>query len=232
MLESESVNINRQKNMLPFSEEKDGRRTPSLHMEASNHGTTHKTGDHQDHVSKADVQSSLEDILNISDTANRLRAWTYNSCDGAPKVLGVSFKNLRVHGSSTKSDYHHTVLDYPLKLTKFIPFSAKTQRSKVNILYGIDGLIQPGELLLVLGRPGSGCSTFLKTLAGEMHGIHLSAQSQLNYQCLSSPIIILEQTPCIYIYSDHVKISPTTRCASCFVANISILPSTIAISLS
>lgn len=38
------------------------------------------------------------------------------------------------------------------------------------------------EMLLVLGRPGSGCSTLLKTIAGETHGLNISENSHINYQ--------------------------------------------------
>ncbi|KAI9688918.1 MAG: hypothetical protein M1822_001275 [Bathelium mastoideum] len=34
-----------------------------------------------------------------------------------------------------------------------------------NLLHDFTGIVNPGEMLLVLGRPGSGCSTFLRTLA-------------------------------------------------------------------
>ncbi|RKO93196.1 ABC-2 type transporter-domain-containing protein, partial [Blyttiomyces helicus] len=36
-----------------------------------------------------------------------------------------------------------------------------------EILYGISGVVKPGEMLLVLGRPGSGCSSLLRTLANQ-----------------------------------------------------------------
>jgi ATP-binding cassette subfamily G (WHITE) protein 2 (SNQ2) len=43
-----------------------------------------------------------------------------------------------------------------------------------NVLEDFTGIVTPGEMLLVLGRPGSGCSTFLRTLANrtslEIHG--------------------------------------------------------------
>ncbi|KAL9563946.1 hypothetical protein ACKAV7_011981 [Fusarium commune] len=39
------------------------------------------------------------------------------------------------------------------------------------ILRGLDGVVQKGELLLVLGRPGNGCSTFLKTITGIPHQV-------------------------------------------------------------
>lgn len=33
-----------------------------------------------------------------------------------------------------------------------------------------NGYARPGEMVLVLGRPGSGCSTFLKTIANQRGG--------------------------------------------------------------
>lgn len=36
-----------------------------------------------------------------------------------------------------------------------------------QILKSLNGLVQPGEMVLVLGRPGSGCSTFLKIIANK-----------------------------------------------------------------
>ena len=32
------------------------------------------------------------------------------------------------------------------------------------------GAVNPGEMLLVLGRPGSGCSTFLKVIGNQRYG--------------------------------------------------------------
>ena len=40
-------------------------------------------------------------------------------------------------------------------------------------------------MLVVLGPPGSGCTTFLKTIAGEMSGLELDLESEINYMGLS-----------------------------------------------
>ena len=37
-------------------------------------------------------------------------------------------------------------------------------------------------MLVVLGRPGAGCSTLLKTISGETHGFFIDDQSEINYQ--------------------------------------------------
>ena len=38
----------------------------------------------------------------------------------------------------------------------------------------------------MLGRPGSGCSTFLKTISGETHGFKVDSISEINYQGISA----------------------------------------------
>jgi ATP-binding cassette, subfamily G (WHITE), member 2, PDR len=40
-------------------------------------------------------------------------------------------------------------------------------------------------MLVVLGRPGSGCSTLLKTISGETDGFFVDSQSHVNYQGIS-----------------------------------------------
>lgn len=52
----------------------------------------------------------------------------------------------------------------------------------MDILSQIDGLVRQGEILLVLGRPGSGCSTLLKALAGNTGGFDVAPESRVNYQ--------------------------------------------------
>lgn len=39
--------------------------------------------------------------------------------------------------------------------------------SPKTILYKNSGSLKPGEMCLVLGRPGSGCSTFLKSITNQ-----------------------------------------------------------------
>ncbi|KAL7904164.1 Brefeldin A resistance protein [Trichoderma velutinum] len=46
------------------------------------------------------------------------------------------------------------------------PVKTARRDSNNTILQGFNGIVKNGEMLLVLGRPGSGCTTLLKTLAG------------------------------------------------------------------
>jgi ATP-binding cassette subfamily G (WHITE) protein 2 (PDR) len=96
--------------------------------------------------------------------------------------LGISFCNLSVYGINSATQYQPTVTSYCLNLLEFLTsvFRHRTQ-SRSMILKGFDGLVRSGEMLLVLGRPGSGCSTLLKTLAGETRGLHVDENAKIEY---------------------------------------------------
>lgn len=100
--------------------------------------------------------------------------------------FGVSFRNLSVLGRTSEDRFFNDFLSAPIAFVRplFRPLGVKT-----TILDGINGLIRKGEMLLVLGRPGSGCSTLLKTLALETQGLYLSPQSVLNYEGTEGPYI-------------------------------------------
>lgn len=46
----------------------------------------------------------------------------------------------------------------------------KSQGPTVDILRNFRGVTRPGEMVLVLGKPGSGCTTFLKVIANQRYG--------------------------------------------------------------
>lgn len=99
-----------------------------------------------------------------------------NSEEEKTRHIGVVFKNLTVKGVGLGAALHPTVGDIFLGLPRKIGglFSKKNKigggppiRTIVN---NFSGCIRPGEMLLVLGRPGSGCSTFLKVLGNQRAG--------------------------------------------------------------
>jgi len=55
-----------------------------------------------------------------------------------------------------------------------------------NILQGFRGVANPGEMVLVLGRPGSGCTTFLKVIANQRHG-YTSIDGEVLYGPFDAP---------------------------------------------
>lgn len=108
-----------------------------------------------------------------------------NQLDGEgvlQKHAGVVFKDLNVSGSGVAVQLQGEVgLSF---LAPFLPSSYRKllyPEPRRQILHNFDGVIRSGEMLMVLGRPGSGCSTFQKTICGELHGLDVHPESVLNY---------------------------------------------------
>ena len=99
-----------------------------------------------------------------------------------PQALSLAFRNLGVHGVETCTNYQKDVFNSLRSLGNVARQVSGSGVRRIQILRGFDGLLERGDMLLVLGRPGAGCSTFLKTLMGEMNGISTDKNSHLNYQ--------------------------------------------------
>ncbi|KAJ5812426.1 hypothetical protein N7474_008727 [Penicillium riverlandense] len=98
---------------------------------------------------------------------------------------GILFKHLNVSGSGAALQLQDTVgsmLATPLRIPELLCQRHSPSRL---ILKEFNGLMKSGELLLVLGRPGAGCSTFLKALCGETHGLDVDPTSVLHYNGIS-----------------------------------------------
>lgn len=102
--------------------------------------------------------------------------------------IGLCFQDLNVFGYGTPNDFQKDVANVWLALPSMARrvFSGKSDQNRINILRDFDGIIKPGEMCVVLGPPGSGCSTFLKAIAGETNGIYVNKTSYLNYHGISA----------------------------------------------
>ncbi|KAK5118312.1 hypothetical protein LTR62_002825 [Meristemomyces frigidus] len=97
------------------------------------------------------------------------------------KRAGVVLKHVNVKGTGSALNLQGTVGSMfmsPLRVKENFSFGSKPSK---HILKNFNALLRGGELLIVLGRPGAGCSTFLKTICGEMHGLELSKDSMVHY---------------------------------------------------
>lgn len=100
----------------------------------------------------------------------------------------ILFENVSVRGTGSALQIQQTVLSalaYPLTypISRLVGIcGSKRPHEGPTILHGFDGLVRNGELLLVLGRPGSGCSTFLKVLCGYLEGLDIDAGSDLQFK--------------------------------------------------
>ena len=103
--------------------------------------------------------------------------------DGADfRSTGVCFQHMNVHGYGEATDYQADVANVWLGLGGLARKITGGGRQRIDILRDFDGLVRNGEMLVVLGPPGAGCSTMLKTISGEMNGIYLDEDAYFNYQ--------------------------------------------------
>lgn len=70
------------------------------------------------------------------------------------RTAGVAFKNLRVHGFGSPTDYQKDVFNAILSVGGLMRKLVNSGVQKVQILHEFHGLVRSGEMLLVLGRPG------------------------------------------------------------------------------
>lgn len=83
--------------------------------------------------------------------------------------------NIRNFASAISEQFIMPVIGV-LGLFGYKPFAAKPK----TILHKTSGSLQPGEMCLVLGRPGAGCSTFLKSIANQRDGF-LTVNGDVQY---------------------------------------------------
>ncbi|KAF8622877.1 hypothetical protein AX15_006680 [Amanita polypyramis BW_CC] len=100
------------------------------------------------------------------------------------RELGIMFRDLRIVGLVSSASYIPT---FGSTLNPFIileNIQNIRRPSLQNILSGFEGVVRPGEMLLVLGRPDSGCTTFLKTLANR-RSEYYAIEGDVHYDSLS-----------------------------------------------
>lgn len=81
-----------------------------------------------------------------------------------PRLIKNFFTRRKHHGSGNAL---RTILDDFTVSDSVAPHSCKIDS---DFCFSYKGCVRPGEMLLVLGRPGSGCSTFLKVIGNQRSG--------------------------------------------------------------
>lgn len=111
-----------------------------------------------------------------STVSNKPPAWQmtsrvqhhYDHSQQNGRKLGVTWSGLTVEALSadaTVNENFTSQFNIPAKIK-----ASRGPRPMKRILDNTHGCVKPGEMLLVLGRPGSGCTTLLKLLANRRHG--------------------------------------------------------------
>ncbi|KAJ7695504.1 hypothetical protein B0H17DRAFT_1056061 [Mycena rosella] len=131
---------------------------------------------------KFDIHAWLKSIMNIA---------SRDPENFPTRTAGVTFRNLNVHGFGSPTDYQTTTGNVWLGVFSTLKgwFGMGNGLTKIQILRDFDGIVKSGELLVVLGRPGSGCSTFLKTIAGQTHGFKVDPAADIQYQGIPKEIM-------------------------------------------
>jgi ATP-binding cassette, subfamily G (WHITE), member 2, SNQ2 len=92
-----------------------------------------------------------------------------------PKHIGIYWNEFTVRGMGGFTNYVRTFpdafvefVDYVTPVMRLLGFGKKG--TEAVLLDNFQGVCKPGEMVLVLGKPGSGCTTFLKTIANRREG--------------------------------------------------------------
>ncbi|KAF7560214.1 hypothetical protein G7046_g3922 [Stylonectria norvegica] len=139
--------------------------------------------------SHGDPELDGEDQQEINRLMSRIfgRARQEQSEEEKTRHTGVIFRDLTVRGVGLGASLQPTFGDIFLGLPRIIiklltkgPKAALARPPVRELISHLDGCVRPGELLLVLGRPGAGCSTFLKAFCNQRAGFE-SVDGQVTY---------------------------------------------------
>ena len=129
-------------------------------------------------MTEAEIEEHREATAEIEKLLSRIFGKTrQNSEDEKTRHVGLVFRNVTVKGLGLGAALQPTLSGPFLALPRLLKglFSGGKRKAAGKppirtILNDFSGCVRPGEMLLVLGRPGSGCSTFLKILANQRYG--------------------------------------------------------------
>ncbi|KAF4546554.1 ABC transporter pmr5 [Lasiodiplodia theobromae] len=109
------------------------------------------------------------------------------------RSLGIAFDHVSVHGLDASRS---TVLDLPelfyrtaqAPIALLRGLAGNRRRPTRRILHEVSGVVFPGETLLVLGRPGSGCSTTLRVL-GNNREPFADVEGEVRYASIDADVV-------------------------------------------
>ena len=144
--------------------------------------TTRDNMDDNSEEINIDLQSSI--ITEAFDIKKEFQTFVNNADDQGIHLRksGVIIEDIGCIGQDSSSLEGSTVSDIlflPYTIYKKIK-SIKSNKMR-TILQNVNGLAKPGEMILVLGRPGAGCSSFLKLIAGITENFAGGCSGEITY---------------------------------------------------
>ncbi|CAK7225882.1 ATP-binding cassette transporter snq2 [Sporothrix bragantina] len=125
-----------------------------------------------------------------------------------PKHIGVYWDKFSVHGMGGTANFVRT---FPDAIVGFFDIISPLLRmmgrgpkgTQRTILDNFRGVCKPGEMVLVLGKPGSGCTTFLKTIANQRYG-YTGVDGEVIYGPFTAKEFEDYRGECVYNQEDDV----------------------------
>lgn len=115
----------------------------------------------------------------MTNELRRLEALESTTNNGKSRALGVSWNNLTLKGVNSGVEFNENVTSL------FNPFHKSPKGSELKtIVDSSHGCVKPGEMLLVLGRPGAGCTSLLNVLSNNRLGYEV--EGDVTYGTMSS----------------------------------------------
>lgn len=169
---------------------------------------THREGQIQFDPEDMDLRVVLEAIVNRMEAEGQKLNRT-----------GVTMKGVTVSGVDTTAEHGPSVTEMALQIATLPRAIHKARHPKLRqIVRNFDGIIEAGEMLLVLGRPGSGCSTLLRTIAGEIDGFR-GIEGDLRYDGVPQHDMLkhfkddIIYNPELDVHFPHLTVDQTLRFA-------------------
>ena len=137
-----------------------------------------RTASHRSKGADVDIEKSPtesdESIFNLEEVLRGARALDLETGIKS-KQVGVLWEGLTVSGLGGVKNFVKT---FPDAFTSFfnVPamvmgwFGIGKKGREFDIVKDFKGIVKPGEMVLVLGRPSSGCTTFLKVISNQRFG--------------------------------------------------------------
>ncbi|KAH8731348.1 ABC-2 type transporter-domain-containing protein [Phaeosphaeriaceae sp. PMI808] len=156
----------------------------------------HTEDDHEEKVDKEDgaVAAENDDEFEL-DRFMREGHFEKRKDGQSAKKVGVIYKNLTVKGVGSTATFVRTLPDAVLGtfgpdlyhlVSSWIPSLKLGRHSQTRtLIHGFSGVVKDGEMCLVLGRPGSGCSTFLKAIANSRES-YAAVEGEVSYGGISA----------------------------------------------
>ncbi|KAM7183929.1 putative ABC transporter [Naviculisporaceae sp. PSN 640] len=158
-------------------------------------GTGQESDDEDESESTATPSDSEEDDFHLEQFMRDGHLEKRTESGESTKKIGVVFKHVTVKAVNSSASFVRTLPEAILGtfgpdlyhiLCRWIPALRFGRQGELRtLLHDFTGVVRHGEMMLVLGRPGSGCSTFLRVIANN-RGSFASVEGEVSYSGISA----------------------------------------------